>query len=1119
MLPGLSGHLVSEFFLEREPLAPASLETGVASARRRLAEWRHGCDWLGPASSVRTLFEAAAAPLADTLGFERPTAIERRGSALIGTLRAGAQTVLLLVAGWGERLDPFWRLAVTEAMRQSAAWSLLFNGTHIRIVDAGRLYARRFLEFDIDLTLEDDRTFGVFWSLLHASTFSIAPGCDRTRLHGIVDASEQHASGVSASLRDGVLAASADVLGALLRPTRRHVAASPPIGDTFEQALTIVYRILFLLFAEARGLVPVWHPVYRESYSVESLRAAAERPQTAAGLWEALRAIARLAHAGCRAGDLRVTPFNGRLFAPRRTPLAERRDLDDEAARHAVLALSTRLSAGRGGRERIAYRDLGVEQLGAVYETLLDYEPCQRRDERLAPGIGPVSVTLVRGSGVRKATGSFYTPQPIADYLVRRTLEPLVRHASPDRILQLRVVDPAMGSGAFLVSACRYLADAYEAALIRTGGYQTGDFGERERVATRRAVAERCLYGVDVNSMAVQLARLSLWLTTLAADRPLTFLDHHLQTGDSVLGAWLANLRRPPMVRGTRRAQRDPALPLFAEANIGDALRTALPIRFSLESTPGNTIEQVRAKERALAALGRQDGLLSKWKRIADLWCSPWFAAPDRPLPSSAFGTLSDVILGSRGALPLKISEQYLRTAATIAEAHRLFHWELEFPEVFFDANGVRVPDAGFDAVIGNPPWDMIRADSGSADARTRSRGGASAVLRFTRDAGVYTAQSDGHANRYQLFVERSIALTKIGGRIGLVVPSGLALDHGSASLRKRLLTECDVDALVGFENQQRIFPIHRSVRFMLLTAFRGSPTRSIACRLGERDPASLETIGDEPASSSAWFPVRLTPALLQRLTGDDLAIPDIRTPLDLSIVERAASLFPSMGSEAGWRVRFGRELNATDDRRHFRPPGDALPVVEGKQIEPFRSDLQSVRYSISEQDAARLIGPARYERPRLAYRDVASATNRLTLIAVVLPPGCVSTHTVFCVRTPLSLVDQHFLCGLFNSFVVNYLVRLRVSTHVTTAVVESLPIPRRCDGPRAFGEVAALARLFARRADDAASARLQALVAGLYQLSIAEFEHVLSTFPLIPNETREAALRAFATETRRSQR
>ena len=601
--------------------------------RTRLARWRRSCDWLGPATSVHALLEAAAAPLVEVLAFERPAAIERLDTILIATIRAGGHPVVLLVAPWGDRLDPHWRVAVTQAMRRTASWTLIFNGTHLRLVDAGRLYARRFLEFDVDLAIDDERTCAAFWSLLHASAFAAAAGSDRTPLHAIVEASDLEASAVSRSLREGVLAASADVLGALLRPARRRRRDGQPLDNTFEQALTIVYRILFLLFAEARGLVPLWHPVYRESYSVESLRAAAERPQTAAGLWDALRAIARLAHSGCRAGDLRVTPFNGRLFAPARTPLAERRDLDDEAARRAVLALSTRPAPDRAGRERIAYRDLDVEQLGAVYETLLDYEP------RCASGraAGARRQTGVRSGwsaapGIRKATGSFYTPQPIADYLVRRTLGPLVRDASPERILQLRIVDPAMGSGAFLVSACRYLAAAYEAALVRTGAYHGSDFGARERVATRRTIAERCLYGVDLNPMAVQLARLSLWLATLAADRPLTFLDHHLQTGDSLLGAWLSSLRRPPIPSRGRRARQDAgaALPLFADADVAEALRAALPIRFSLEETPGDTIDQVRAKESALAALGRRDAVLARWKRVADLWCAVWFTASSR---------------------------------------------------------------------------------------------------------------------------------------------------------------------------------------------------------------------------------------------------------------------------------------------------------------------------------------------------------------------------------------------------------------------------------------------------------------------------------------------------------
>ncbi len=1117
MLAGYRGQLVSEFFLETElDIATTdSLGREVALGRNQIVKWRQSCQWLGPSCTVQTLLEAAAAPLVEALGFDQPTAIARRESALVATIRSGPQPIVLLTTPWGERLDSHWRSAVVEAVRRSAAWAVLFNGTTVRIVDAGHLYSRRFFEFDVDLTLENERVFSSFWLLVHASAFSASGADGHTRLQRIVEASQRHSSSVSKSLRDGVLTASADIVGALLG-FKRPGPSSPSLDNTFEQSLTIVYRMLFLLFAEARGLVPLWHPVYRESYSLESVRSAAERPETAIGLWDALRAIARLAHNGCRAGNLRVTPFNGRLFSPARTPLAERRDLDDEAARRAVLALSTRPAPNRSGLERIAYRDLGVEQLGAVYETLLDYEPrlvhLHRPDRRGTR----FSFQLVRGSGLRKATGSFYTPLPIADYLIRRTLGPLVRSAAPERILELRVVDPAMGSGAFVVAACRYLADAYEAALIESGGYHSSDFGDAERVAIRRTVAERCLYGVDVNPMAVQLARLSLWLATLAADRPLTFLDHHLQTGDSVLGTWLSTLRRRPNVRHSRASGNGPLLKLFDDGDIAAVLRTVVPTRFSLETASGTTLDGVRVKERALASLNQPESMLSRWKRIADIWCAAWFDTPDRPVPASAFSALADDVLSGVGALPRKTAAQYLESAARIAESHRFFHWELEFPEVFFDRNGVRLANGGFDAVIGNPPWDMIRADAGSSHARVRSREGVTRLLRFSRDAGIYAAQSGGHANQYQLFTERAIALTRKGGRLGLVLPSGLATDHGSASLRKRLMAHCDVDAMVGFENNRKIFPIHRSVRFLLLTATQGSPTRSIACRLGEREPTSLETVGDEPAEQCPWFRVRLSPALLARISGGDLAIPDIRQPLDLSLLERAASLFAPLGSQAGWDVRFGRELNASDDRQYFKSAGHGLPIVEGKYLEPFRVDINKTRYRITRLDAERLLREGQYHRPRLAYRDVASATNRLTLIAAILPAQCVSIHTLFCLRTPLPGRAQHFLCGLFNSFVLNYLVRLRVTTHVTSTIVEQLPVPTPSAGPRVCREIAALARRLSLRVDPLVAARLQALVAGVYQLSVAEFEYVLSTFPLVGKEERAAALQAFATEARR---
>jgi hypothetical protein len=1107
MPAGLSGHLLSSSFLDHrlEHADPVDV-----LLRRRFLVVRRRASTLGPASSLRTLFDAAAVPLVETLGFGSPRDAVRVADMLVSTIRIGtdAQRMpagALFVVAWGERLDVPAHMSARQATLRSAQWCLIFNGTHLRLSDASRPYSRRFVEFDLDTVADDEAAFSAFWYVMRRLPYE---------LRQLIDDSERYGADVCRSLEAGVLAASADVLTALVRP-------SSNLAHSFEQALTIVYRILFLLFAEARGLVPVWHQVYRDSYSIAGLvdQTTHASVSSANGLWDALRAIARLAHAGCLAGDLRVTPFNGRLFAPSSAPLAERRGLDDLAAQRALIALTTRRAADGRARERIAYRDLGVEQLGTVYETLLDYEPRLHSAQYAHRGTRHRVVSLERGSGIRKASGTFYTPQSIADYLVRRTLEPLVRDAPPHRILSLKVVDPAMGSGAFLVTACRYLARAYESALIQSGGCHPSDIGDRERVAIRRTIAERCLYGVDVNPIAVQLARLSLWLATLAADRPLTFLDHHLQAGDSLLGTWMSMLARAPERRHKTTGRDSSTLALFEPAEVRRALAAALPLRFSLESV-NETLADVKAKEQVLAMLGQRETELSRWKRVADLWCACFLGADSGSIPASAFFDLSDAVLSGAGALPRSMQQRYLEQAASAARARRLFHWELEFPEVFFGADGGRRDDAGFDAVIGNPPWDMVRADAGPTDSRAQARADLAPVLRFTRDSGVYSAQSHGHANRYQLFTERALALARRGGRIGLVLPSGLALDHGSAPLRRRLLTECDMDALVSLDNQRGIFPIHRGVQFLLVTATAGRPTGVMCCRLGERDPQTLDTAADEPSADSTWFPIRLTPELIHRVSGSGMAIPCFRTAMDLSLAERMAGLFPPIGDHAGWNARFGRELNATDDRAHFKEAGTGLPVVAGKHLEPFRVHAQLAKVSITPASARRLLHPPRYERPRLAYRDVAGASNRVTLIAAVLPADCVSTHTVFCLRTPLTLDSQHFLCGLFNSFVVNYLVRMRVTTHVTTATVERLPLPRRDDSPRAFREIAAIARRLSRRDDPDAAARLQALVARLYQLSAADFAHVLSTFPLVSDRERQRAYDTYiATEARRTQR
>ena len=1106
---GLSGSLLSLDALARTIPAALGRDLDEGAALRvgpRLRAWHQRVrEEMGPASSARAVFDKIAWPLFRELGFDATVTAAESGGSVRASLSAGpAPVAALVVTPWGHDPGAAWREAVLHGIGAGARWCFCVTGPLLRVIDAERTYSRRFIQFDLDAVVDADGSVAVLWGLCRADAFRREPPV----LDRAVALSEQHRAEVRASLQEGVHEALTELVGAFSSASRRR---RPGARDNalFDESLVVVYRILFLLFAEARGLVPSWHPVYRDNYTIDSLRPMIERGGAPHGLWESLQAIARLAHRGCRAGTLRVPPFNGRLFSPAHAPLAESAALDEGAVGRALLALTTRVTGGKGGRgssggpgrQRVAYADLGVEQLGGVYERVLDFQP-----GRTSTG----GITLVHAER-RKATGSFYTPRTLTEYLVRRTLAPLVHGVEPEAVLSLRVLDPAMGSGAFLVAACRFLAAAYEQALVRTGIVSTSDVTETERASVRRTIAQRCLFGVDVNPMAVQLGRLSLWLATLAGDRPLTFLDHHLRAGNSLAGAALADVARPP--GPAPRGNGHVSLPLFEQDEAGAALRAMVMPRTLIAEQPGDTIDQVRAKERALAGLGGTDGPLARWRTIADLWCASWFGAGSAA-KRGVFQALTDEILGRAVALPGHVSRPLLGQAREIAGRERFFHWTLEFPEIFFTAAGEPLARPGFDAVIGNPPWEMLRGDRGDDRARRSAAESSAQLTAFARASGVYRLQGDGHANLYQLFLERALGLVCNGGRIGMVLPSGFASDHGCSRLRRHALDRTRIDTFVCVENRDGLFPIHRGLKFLLLAATHAAGTPSIPCRFGVRSPATLDRLPDEGIDDGV---VRVTRRLLADVSGEEqLAIPELRTPADLAIVSKLSRGVPALADPGGWNVRFGRELNASDDKPSLvegagQPP--LLPVLEGKQVRPFAVDCRAARFHIDPAVAARLLPSRPFERPRLAYRDVAASTNRLTLIAAIVPAGVVTTHTLFCVKGAVDEEVQRFLCGMLNSYVANYLVRIRVGTHVTVAIVERLPVPVPSRDSAEFIEVSELAgSLAAGPAGRTGHARLQALAAGLYGLTPGEFRHVLSTFPLVEEDERAAAAAAFDT-------
>jgi hypothetical protein len=298
-------------------------------------------------------------------------------------------------------------------------------------------------------------------------------------------------------------------------------------------------------------------------------------------------------------------------------------------------------------------------------------------------------------------------------------------------------------------------------------------------------------------------------------------------------------------------------------------------------------------------------------------------------------------------------------------------------------------------------------------------------------------------------------------------------------------------------------------VRFVVLATTNGGSTETLRFRTGLDD---LRELQDDDLHRA---PLALSRARIESWSPEHLTIPEVTSASALAILTGVSDRIPALADAGGWHARFGRELNATDDRPRFEALGSGTnlaPIVEGKQLSPFQLDLSRSTHGIRLQTAA---------RARIAYRDVASATNKLTLIAAMLPADVTSTHTVFCLKSDLDEESQWCLLGLLNSLVANYLVRLNVTTHVTASLMSRLPVPRPSPKSREFNRLAALARSLAATGitdNSAEYSELNAIAADLYGVTTDQYAFILNSFPLVAKTLREACCAEYvrATETRR---
>ena len=824
-------------------------------------------------------------------------------------------------------------------------------------------------------------------------------------------------------------------------------APGAPLAEVREATLVLLYRLLFILYAEDRQLLPMQDDGYAgislQQRVREDVRRRKERrlpfSETVCSYYHALADLTRVIDRGDPAFGL--PPYNGGLFDRAASPLLEGIRLPNACLAEVVDALSFEQSAGRGERRYLNYRNLSVQQLGSIYERLLEHEVVRDADG----GIG-----LHPNVFARKGSGSYYTSDELVRLVLAEAVEPLVAEklaafrkealagpaaalaADPARaILELKVCDPAMGSGHFLVNLVDLLSDHVIAALaeaenvvpgyvspvaaeveasrqtIRDNAYSEGWHVAPghldDRHILRRMVLKRCVYGVDKNPMAVELAKLSLWLHTFTMGAPLSFLDHHLRCGDSLSGC---------EVGAAIAHAEDAGGALFVRGPLDRAVAAERPMR-SLEALADVAIDEA---DRSAALFGAvEQGTAPLARFLSTLHGLQWLPqsagtqALTRSWLGGAFGDPLAFLSGKVAAdAPGRASAEAAACAALLAQAEQLaseerfLHWQVAFPGVWGDWDSPLAEGGGFDAVVGNPPWDRMKmqqvewfaarrpaiaqaqkaadrkrliqslvADGDPLGAEfERAEGRAAAALRVVRDGGDFPLLGRGDINLYSLFVERAMTLAKPDGVMALLTPSGIASDKTPAQFFRAVATEGRLRALYDFENRRTFFPdVHASFKFCVFVAGRAPSAQPAQCAFFLRSVAELDDHERAFPLSAKDF-ARVNPA-----TG---TAPVFRNRRDAKLAVAAYRKMPvlahpsgmkAMKPGAGWSLRYRRMFDMTNDSSLFRtrqelmekegawplagnvfdsPSGRWLPLYEGKMVQAFDHRAASVRVNLA---------------------------------------------------------------------------------------------------------------------------------------------------------------------------
>jgi len=1070
-------------------------------------------------------------------------------------------------------------LLLEDCRRENVAYGLLASGGRIRLFEAAPTTGSavsRYFELDAGaLTAEDRPLLGLL------APESLAGDGLASLMREARDFGSKLRSRVDRAIRQAVLPVLGRELGRWARENGTDVADDRVRGELEAAALTFVFRALFLLYAESAGHLPYAHEAYRPHSFTQIVRdahaGAAGRSTT---LWDRIKVLV----AALREGEdsWLVPPYNGALFAAdgfEGARLLERASARNDALAPALAALGIDPEGGTG----FDFSGLDIGHLGHIYEGLLSlrlsvadrpYRYDARKDRYVAAPADEAEIPAgellwLTDEGGRKGGGVYYTPEPLVRHLVRRGvvpaferhLEDVERSARDDpeeaarRLFAFRVLDPACGSAHFLVAVVDELADLVARFLgrtplpavrrqlddLRAGAGETYGIGIEDVALLRRLVLKRCVYGVDLSPMGAEIAKISLWLASFVPGLALSYLDHNVKVGNSLIGV-----------------ADDSAFSGFSALVLRDAIDEAAAASAELLAIQDRTPDEVEASRRAERAMGER---VSRARILLDLWVAE---------PLGLEGARDLLWSDPEGIGELRHAEITGR-AAGLADEFRAFHWPLEFPEV--EAAG------GFDAVVGNPPWEEVTIEALAFYARYQpglrglsasERPPALARLKEERPelAARFTAakahvdrlkayfygdtgfeRGSGDPDLYKYFSQRYRQLLRPGARLAVVLPRSAFSAQGSADFRRWLVGESTVERLDFLLNNRRwMFDTHPQYTVALLVA------RAAAAA----DAHRLQVAG--VADSSAAF------ARQSENPGIELDLESLGPALEVPLLpsQTAADLLSKLRAgrtrfpygTGRWRCFPTRELDETDDKALWEGMTEGRPLWKGESFDqyaahgaqarlcPYTDQVQRRSTRRKPGNESVLAGEialkirfashvAEMAATRIGFRDISRATDSRTVWAALLPAETLLVNSVrYLVFVEATDLDRACCLGLMNSLPFDWQARRFVETHVNYFILEGLRLPTLNDDTY-IGIARAAARLSCpdeRFADFAAAtgvevgplepderaalrAEIDALVARAWELEADDLETIFADFTLaaVPEEYRERVRRRFA--------